>query len=177
MKQQHTISVLVENTFGVLARVAGLFSGRGFNIESLCVAPNPLDPTMSRITLVTTGDDLVLEQITKQLNKLVSVIQVTDFKGVPTVDRELALVKVRADERTRAQVMNVVDIFRANVVDVSASSYVIAVTGREEKIAAMIELLKALGILEVARTGRITMARGPMSVAEPIAEESKERVA
>jgi len=173
MKQQHTISVLVENTFGVLARVAGLFSGRGFNIESLCVAENPLDPTMSRITLVATGDDQVLEQITKQLNKLVSVIQVTDFKDVATVDRELALIKVKANERTRAEVMNVIDIFRANVVDVSASSYIIAVTGREDKIEAMIELLKPVGIQEVARTGRITLARG---LKKP-AERGEEKVA
>ena len=161
MSQQHTISILVENAFGVLARVAGLFSGRGYNIESLCVAADPQDPTMSRITLVTTGDDQVLEQITKQLNKVVSVIQVRDFKEVPTVVRELALIKVTADERRRAEVMNAVDIFRANVVDVSARSYVIGVTGSEEKLAAMIELLKPVGILEVARTGRIAMARGP----------------
>jgi acetolactate synthase-1/3 small subunit len=131
---------------------------------------------MSRITLVTTGDDLVLEQITKQLNKLVSVIQVTDFQSVPTVDRELALIKVKADERTRAQVMNVVDIFRANVVDVSPHAYIIAVTGREEKVAAMIELLKPIGIQEVARTGRITLARGTKK-AEPSGEETRERVA
>lgn len=178
MEQQHTISVLVENSFGVLARVAGLFSGRGFNIESLCVAENPLDPTMSRITLVTTGDDQVLEQITKQLNKVVSVIQVTDFKDVATVDRELALIKVAANEKTRAEVMNVVDIFRANVVDVSPKSYIIAVTGREQKVEAMIELLKPVGILEVARTGRITMARGPRNSSEvKETKDSRERVA
>ncbi len=160
MEQQHTISVLVENSFGVLARVAGLFSGRGFNIESLCVAANPLDPTMSRITLVTTGDDLVLEQITKQLNKIVSVIQVKDFKDVATVDRELVLIKVAADEKTRAELMTVVDIFRAKIVDVSPKAYIIEVTGTEDKVEAMIELLKPLGIQEVVRTGRVTMARG-----------------
>jgi len=159
-KQQHTLSVLVENEFGVLARVAGLFSGRGFNIESLCVASNPLDPTMSRITLVTTGDDLVLEQITKQLNKIVHVVKVTDFKDVATVDRELALIKVTADERARAEVMNVVDIFRAKIVDVGSKSYIIEVTGNEEKLSAMIDWLRPIGILEVARTGRVTMARG-----------------
>lgn len=160
MEQQHTISVLVENSFGVLARVAGLFSGRGFNIESLCVAANPLDSTMSRITLVTTGDDLVLEQITQQLNKVVSVIQVKDFKDVATVDRELLLVKVATDEKTRAELMTIVDIFRAKIVDVSPSSHIIEVTGTEDKVEAMIELLKPLGIQEVARTGRVTMARG-----------------
>lgn len=176
-KQQHTLSVLVENEFGVLARVAGLFSGRGFNIESLCVAASPLDPTMSRITLVTTGDDLVLEQITKQLNKVVHVVKVTDFMGVATVDRELALIKVNADERARAEVMNVVDIFRAKIVDVGSKSYIIEVTGNEEKIEAMIDLLRPLGIQEVARTGRVTMARGNQKPAERGSRSSKEKVA
>jgi len=177
-KQQHTLSVLVENEFGVLARVAGLFSGRGFNIESLCVAANPLDPTMSRITLVTTGDDLVLEQITKQLNKIVHVVKVTDFSEVATVDRELALIKVSADERSRAEVMNVVDIFRAKIVDVGgSSSYIIEVTGNEEKIEAMIDLLRPIGIQEVARTGRVTMARGNQKAAGRGARSAKEKVA
>lgn len=175
MEQQHTISVLVENSFGVLARVAGLFSGRGFNIESLCVAANPLDPSMSRITLVTTGDDLVLEQITKQLNKLVSVIQVTDFKDAATVDRELVLVRVTGDEKTRAELMTVVDIFRAKIVDVSPRSYVIEVTGTQDKVNAMIELLKPLGIQEVARTGKVTMARGMQNTSAD--KVSRERVA
>ena len=174
-KQQHTLSVLVENEFGVLARVAGLFSGRGFNIESLCVASNPLDPTMSRITLVTTGDDLVLEQITKQLNKIVHVVKVTDFKDVATVDRELALIKVTADERARAEVMNVVDIFRAKIVDVGSKSYIIEVTGNEEELSAMIDLLRPIGILEVARTGRVTMARGNQRATT--ARPAKEKVA
>jgi acetolactate synthase-1/3 small subunit len=176
-KQQHTLSVLVENEFGVLARVAGLFSGRGFNIESLCVASNPLDPTMSRITLVTMGDDLVLEQITKQLNKIVHVVKVTDFKDVATVDRELALIKVTADERARAEVMNVVDIFRAKIVDVGSMSYIIEVTGNEEKLSAMIDLLRPIGILEVARTGRVTMARGNQRPTEHGARPAKEKVA
>jgi acetolactate synthase-1/3 small subunit len=176
-KQQHTLSVLVENEFGVLARVAGLFSGRGFNIESLCVASNPLDPTMSRITLVTTGDDLVLEQITKQLNKIVHVVKVTDFKDVATVDRELALIKVTADERARAEVMNVVDIFRAKIVDVGSKSYIIEVTGNEEKLSAMIDLLRPIGILEVARTGRVTMARGNQRPTAHTARPVKEKVA
>jgi acetolactate synthase I/III small subunit len=176
-KQQHTLSVLVENEFGVLARVAGLFSGRGFNIESLCVASNPLDPTMSRITLVTTGDDLVLEQITKQLNKIVHVVKVTDFKDVATVDRELALIKVTADERARAEVMNVVDIFRAKIVDVGSKSYIIEVTGNEEKLSAMIDLLRPIGILEVARTGRVTMARGNQRTTTHGARPAKEKVA
>jgi acetolactate synthase-1/3 small subunit len=172
---QHTLSVLVENEFGVLARVAGLFSGRGFNIESLCVAENPLDSTMSRITLVTAGDELALEQIIKQLNKVVHVIKVVDFKDVATVDRELALIKVSADEKSRGEVMNVVDIFRAKIVDVGSKSYIIEVTGNEEKIEAMIDLLRPVGIQEVARTGRVTMARGNQKVGE--ARPTKEKVA
>jgi acetolactate synthase-1/3 small subunit len=176
MQKQHTISVLVENSSGVLARVAGMFSARAFNIESLCVAANPLDPTMSRITLVTTGDDLVLEQITKQLNKIVSVVRVTDFQDLATVDRELALIKVPADDATRGEVMNVVDIFRAKIVDVGSKSYIIEVTGSEEKIGAMIELLRPLGIEEVARTGRLTMARG-MQISSGRERGTREKVA
>jgi acetolactate synthase-1/3 small subunit len=176
-KQQHTLSVLVENEFGVLARVAGLFSVRGFNIESLCVASNPLDPTMSRITLVTTGDELVLEQITKQLNKVVHVVKVTDFKDAATVDRELVLIKVAADERARGEVMNVVDIFRAKIVDVGSKSYIIEVTGNEEKLSAMIDLLRPVGILEVARTGRVTMARGNQRPAVHGGRQAKEKLA
>lgn len=160
MKQQHTISVLVENEFGVLARVAGLFSIRAFNIESLCVAANPLDPSMSRITLVTTGDDSALEQVTKQLNKLVGVIRVTDFKDQATVDRELVLIKVAASEKTRAELISIVDVFRAKIVDLSPKAYVIEVTGTEDKVEALISLLTPLGIEEVARTGRVTIARG-----------------
>jgi len=115
---RHTISVLVENEFGVLARVAGLFSGRGFNIESLSVAET-LDPTLSRLTLVTRGDDQVIEQIEKQLNKLVNVIRVTDFTNTQHVERELVLIKVSADERTRGELVNIVDIFRAKIIDES----------------------------------------------------------
>ena len=118
---RHTISVLVENEFGVLARVAGMFSGRGFNIESLTVAET-LDPTVSRITLVTRGDDQVLAQVNKQLNKLINVIKVLDFTGTSHVERELALIKVTADERTRSELMHIVDIFRGKVIDVSPRS-------------------------------------------------------
>ncbi len=156
---RHTISVLVENEFGVLARVAGLFSGRGFNIESLSVAET-LDPTISRITLVTTGDDAVLEQITKQLNKLVPIIRVSDFKDTEHVERELLLVKVTAEERTRAELMNIVNIFRGKVVDVGPQSYIIEITGQEDKINAILQLLKPLGIMEIVRTGRVAMLRG-----------------
>ena len=114
----HTISVLVENEFGVLARVAGLFSGRGFNIESLTVNEDPLDPTVSRIVLVTTGDDQIVEQINKQLNKLVSVIKITDFKDVETIDREMVIVKVAVDERTRSELDSIVNAYRAHVIDI-----------------------------------------------------------
>ena len=156
---RHTISVLVENEFGVLARVAGLFSGRGFNIESLSVAET-LDPTISRLTLVTRGDDQVLEQIEKQLNKLVNVIRVTDFTGTEHVERELVLIKVKAEERTRGELVNIVDIFRAKIIDVSRQSYIVEITGTEDKVRALIALLTPLGILEVVRTGRVAMFRG-----------------
>jgi acetolactate synthase I/III small subunit len=170
---RHTISVLVENEFGVLARVAGLFSGRGFNIESLSVAET-LDPTVSRITLVTRGDDQVLEQIEKQLNKLVSVMQVIDFTASPHVEREMALIKVTADEKTRAQVMNVIDIFRGKVIDVAPQSYIVEVTGAEEKVQAFVELLRPVGILEIVRTGKVAMHRGAGSLS---AREGKDKAA
>ncbi|MBM4257424.1 MAG: acetolactate synthase small subunit [Deltaproteobacteria bacterium] len=155
----HTISILVENEFGVLARVVGLFSGRGFNIESLSVA-RTLDPSLSRITLVTSGDDQIVEQITKQLNKLICVIKVIDFQDSPSVEREMALIKVAIDERTRAEVLNIVNIFRAKVIDVDPRSYIIEITGAEEKIAAFLNLLRPLGIKEIVRTGKVAMHRG-----------------
>lgn len=156
---RHTISVLVANEFGVLARVAGLFSGRAFNIESLSVAET-LDPAVSRITLVTRGDDQVLAQVEKQLNKLVPVIKVTDFADTAHVERELVLIKVAADERTRSELLNVVDIFRAKIVDVARRSYVVEATGDEGKINALVELLKPIGITEIVRTGKVAMFRG-----------------
>ena len=156
---RHTINVLVENEFGVLARVAGLFSGRGFNIESLSVAET-LDPSISTMTIVTRGDDQVLEQITKQLNKLISVIKVTDLMGKEYVAREMVLVKVAAKTETRAELLNITDIFRGKVVDVSSKSYTIEVTGDVEKIKAFLELLKPMGIKEVARTGQVALVRG-----------------
>src|SRR5690348_11836199 len=128
----HTISVLVENEFGVLARVAGLFSGRGYNIESLTVNEDPLDPTISRIVLVTSGDDQVLEQINKQLNKLVSVIKVTDYKDVETIDRELAMVRVAVDDRTRSELDSIVSAFRGRVVDIAPRSITVELTGDTE---------------------------------------------
>ena len=155
----HTISVLVENEFGVLARVAGLFSGRGFNIESLTVNEDPLDPTVSRIVLVTTGDDQIVEQINKQLNKLVSVIKITDFKDVETIDREMVIVKVAVDERTRSELDSIVTAFRAHVIDIGPRAITVELTGDSEKIKAFISIVRPLGIKEVVRSGKVAMAR------------------
>ena len=171
---RHTISVLVENEFGVLARVAGLFSGRGFNIESLTVAET-LDPTVSRITLVTNGDDQVLAQVEKQLEKLVPVIKVTDFTETPHVERELVLVKVAADDKTRSELLNIVELFRAKIVDVSRRSYIVEATGAEDKINALIELLKPIGIKEIVRTGKVAMFRGTRLLT--VETKDKERAA
>ncbi len=156
---RHTISILVENEFGVLSRVSGLFSGRGFNIESLSVAET-MDPSVSRMTIVTSGNDQIIEQILKQLNKLVPIIKVVDFTGVDTVERELVLVKVNAEADTRAEVLRLVDIFRAQIVDVAPRAYTIEMTGGEGKIDAFLQLLRPIGIREVVRTGRVAIARG-----------------
>ena len=156
---RHTISVLVENEFGVLARVAGMFSGRAFNIESLSVAET-LDPTVSRMTLVTRGDDQVLAQVERQLEKLVPVIKVTDFTDTPHVERELVLIKVAADDATRSELLNIVDIFRAKIIDVSRRCFIVETTGSEDKVNALIELLKPIGITEIVRTGKVAMFRG-----------------
>jgi acetolactate synthase I/III small subunit len=156
---RHTISVLVENEFGVLSRVAGLFSGRGFNIESLSVAETT-DPTVSRMTIVTSGNEQIIEQILKQLNKLISTIKVIDLTGTETVERELVLVKVNADAETKAEVLRLVDIFRAKIVDVAPRCYTIEMTGGEGKVHAFLQMLKPIGIREVVRTGRVAMARG-----------------
>ena len=156
--QKHTISLLVDNEPGVLARVAGLFSGRGFNIESLCVAET-LEPSISRITLVTRGDDTVAEQVNKQINKLINVIKVHDLTGTEYVEREMALIKVKAKADSRAEILRIVDIFRCKVVDVSPAHYTIEVTGTAEKLAAILSLLKPMGIKEIARTGAIALGR------------------
>lgn len=160
---QHTISVLVENKFGVLARIAGLFSGRGFNIESLCVAETT-DPDVSRMTIVTRGDDRIIEQITKQLNKLIDVIKVADLTGKDFVVKEMALIKVSVTRESRSEILGIVDIFRCNVVDVSPKSYIIEVTGDQEKINAILNILKPLGIREVVRTGQVAVSRGQKSI-------------
>lgn len=156
---QHTISILVENKSGVLTRVAGLFSGRGFNIESLSVAQT-VDPTISRMTIITQGDDQLVEQIVKQLRKLIDVIKVVDLTRENYVNREMALIKVQAESQQRAEVLRIVNIFRGKVVDVSPTTYTIEVTGDEEKLGALIDLLKPVGILEIARTGKVALSRG-----------------
>ncbi len=156
---KHTISVLVENEFGVLTRVAGLFSGRGFNIESLSVAPT-LDPSISRMTIVTGGDEQILEQITKQLNKLIDTIKVIDFTGQDYVEREMALIKVTAEEETRAEVLRIADIFRAKVIDVTPRSYTVEITGAPAKVDAIVELLRPMGIKELVRSGPVVLGRG-----------------
>ena len=155
---RHTISVLVENTFGVLARVTGMISGRGFNIDSLNVAPTH-DASLSRITIVLKGDEAALSLCTKQLRKLVNVVEVADFSEGQAVARELILVKVRADSRTRAELLQIADVFRAKIVNLSAESLIIEVTGDEGKIAAFLGLLEPFGIVELARTGQLALKR------------------
>ena len=155
---RHVISVWVDNEPGVLSRVTGLFSGRGFNIDSLCVAPT-LDPEVSRITLVTFGNELIIEQIIKQLRKLINVIKVVDLTSTEHVEREMALVKVKAEDRQRAEVLRIADIFRCRVVDVSPNSYTLEVTGNSEKLNAVLGLLKTIGIQEVVRTGSLAIQR------------------
>lgn len=156
--KKHILSMLVDNQPGVLSRVAGLFSGRGFNIDSLCVSETT-DPLISRITLVAVGDMSILEQIKKQLNKLVNVIKVMDFTEADFVQRETALVKVRAKPENRAEILRMADIFRSTVVDVGTEYYTLEVTGDDGKIGAFLKLLKPMGVKEIARTGPVALAR------------------
>jgi len=160
---QHTISVLVVNHFGVLSRISGLFSGRGFNIESLNVAETN-EPGISRMTIVTHGDDKKIEQITKHLNKLVDIIKVIDLTEEKFVDRELILIKMNAEPRVREEILRIVEIFRAKVVDVSASTYTIEITGDEEKTIGLIDLFRPLGIKEIVRSGKIAISRGQKAI-------------
>ncbi|AKB14111.1 acetolactate synthase small subunit [Methanosarcina thermophila MST-A1] len=160
---KHTLAVLVENKSGVLSRVASLFSRRGFNIDSLAVGVTE-DPSISRMTIVVQGDDHVLEQVTKQLNKLVDVIKVSDIGGDDSVERELALIKVAADVNTRAEIIQIANIFRARIVDVASKSMTIEVTGDDAKIEAIQKLLRQFGIKEMVRTGKIALVRGPKKV-------------
>ncbi|AGF96095.1 acetolactate synthase small subunit [Methanosarcina mazei] len=160
---KHTLAVLVENKSGVLSRVASLFSRRGYNIDSLAVGVTE-DPDISRITIVVHGDDHVLEQVTKQLNKLIDVIKVSDIGSDDAVERELALIKVSADVDTRSEIMQIANIFRARIVDVAPKSMTVEVTGDENKIQAIEKLLRQFGIKEMVRTGKIAMVRGPKKV-------------
>jgi acetolactate synthase-1/3 small subunit len=155
---RHTISVLVENQFGVLARIAGLFSGRGFNIDSLSVGETE-DPTISRITLVVKGDDMIIEQVIKQLNKLIDVIKVSDLTKDDFIDSELALIKVPCDGKARSEIMQIVDIYRGKIVDVSSKSVTIEITGSEDNVQGIMDLLNEFGKLEVVRSGKIAISR------------------
>jgi len=156
---KHTISLLVENHEGVLSRIAGLFSGRGYNLESFTAGPS-VDPSMSRITLVCGGDDQIIDQIKKQLNRLIDIIKVVDLTENPTVDRELALVRVKAKSGARGEIFQIADIFRAKVMDVASESIMLELTGSSDKIDDFIALLGDFSILEFARSGIVSMARG-----------------
>jgi len=173
--RKHTIAVLVENKFGVLSRVAGLFSARGYNIESMSVGET-LDPSVSRMTLVVRGDEFVIEQVTKQLHKLIDVIKVTDLTDESHVERELVLIRVNAEPSNRAEVLRTADIFRARVVDVTAVSFVLEATGDEGKLEALIELLRPM-IQELVRTGKVVIARGPKARVRRVEPPRKPRVA
>jgi acetolactate synthase-1/3 small subunit len=156
---KHTIALIVENKPGVLVRIAGLFSRRGFNIDSLTVgATDKLD--YSRMTITVEGDEVVLEQVTKQLNKLINVIRVSELAPAESVERELAIIKVAAKKEDRSEIMQIVSVFRAKIIDVSPRSIIVEVTGSEDKVEAMVRLLRQFGIKEMARTGKVSMVRG-----------------
>ncbi len=156
---RHTIAVIVENKSGVLTRIAGLFSRRSFNIDGLSVGATD-NPEYSRMTITVEGDNEVLEQVIKQLSKLINVIRVSELAPAESVERELAIIKVTADKESRSEIMQIVNIFRAKIIDVSARSMIIEVTGDEEKINAIVQLLRQFGIKEMARTGKVSMIRG-----------------
>lgn len=155
---RHTLSVLVQNESGVLTKISGLFSGRGYNIESLTVAPT-LEPEYSRVTIVTSGDDKVIEQICKQLNRLINTIKVVDVTGENSIDRELVLIKVSAVEESRSEILRIAEIFNAEIIDVSPKTFTLEVMGDEIKIRSVIELLRPLGIKEIARSGKVAILR------------------
>src|SRR5438132_1609223 len=173
--RKHTIAVLVENKFGVLSRVAGLFSARGYNIESLSVGET-LDPSVSRMTLVVTGDEFVIEQVTKQLHKLIDVIKVSDLTDDDHVERELMLIRVNAEPQHREEILRTADIFRAKVVDVTPVSFTLEATGDEPKLEALVELLRPMGIQELVRTGKVAIARGPKTRARKAEAPKRARV-
>lgn len=156
---RHTISILVENQFGVLARIAGLFSGRGFNIDTLNVGPM-LDDKFSRITATIIGDDAALEQAIKQVYKLVNVVEVTHFSSGQATQRELVMLKVRASAGQRSEIMQICDIFRAKIIDVAPDSLNIEMTGNANKVRAFLNLIESYGVIEMARTGNLALKRG-----------------
>jgi acetolactate synthase-1/3 small subunit len=156
---KHTVSVLVENKSGVLARVAGLFSGRGFNIDSLTVGETQ-DPSMSRMTIVVNGDDAVLEQVNKQLNKLIDVVKVQDFKTASFVEAELVVMKLHSNSKTRSEIVQIADIFHGKILDVTDKNIIIEATGTTDKVDSLINLLRPYGIKEMARTGKVALAKG-----------------
>jgi len=162
---QHTLSVLVENTPGVLARVSSLFMRRGFNIDSLAVGPTEI-PEISRMTIVVNVDELPLEQVTKQLNKLVNVLKIVELDSTNAVERELMLIKVKTDLATRGQVLETVQLFRAKVVDVAQDSVTIEATGDSGKLTAMLNVLEPFGIREIAQSGRVAIGRGSRSITD-----------
>lgn len=157
---EHIISTLVENHPGVLAKISGMFAARGFNIGSLAVGATT-DPTVSRMTIACAGDDRVIEQIIKQLRKIIDVIRVVDFRQRNHLERELILIKVKSTRATRSEIMQIVDIFRGRIIDVHHESVIVEISGDQEKNDALIDLLEPFGILEAARTGRIALMRGP----------------
>ncbi len=160
--RRHTLSVLVENQHGVLAKIAGLFSARGFNIDSLTVGPTA-DMTVSRMTIVVRADDKTLEQIVKQLDRIVTTIKVEDFADIASIERELVLIKLKVKGTARIEALQAVEVFRAQIVDFNPESITVEATGSEEKLAAIVDALKPFGILEFARSGKIAMARGIVS--------------
>lgn len=163
---RHIISILMENEAGALSRVAGLFSARGYNIESLCVAPTH-DETLSRLTLVTVGDDHIIEQIVKQLNKLLDVVKVQDMADTAHIERELMLIKVQAHDANRAEVFRLAEIFRGQIIDVTESSYTVQLVGPEEKISGFIEALGSIPVVEIVRSGALGVSRGPRGMMIP----------
>ena len=163
IEEKHVLSILVENQPGVLSRISGLFGGRGYNIDSLCVAETT-EPHVSRITIVATANRVVLEQIMKQLHKLINVMKVIELTGTEFVQREMALIKVNAKPEHRAEILRIVDIFRAKIIDVGLEHYTIEITGDEDKLFAILSLLKPLGIKEIAKTGIIALSREPKVV-------------
>lgn len=166
---RHTISMVVENRFGVLARISGLFSGRGFNIDSIAVG-EAADPGTSRMTIVTQGDQMIIEQIIKQLNRLVDVLRVVDLTEDNFINRELALIKVTANQTTRQEIVQIADIFKAKIVDINQKTLMLEATGNEDKIDAIISMVRPFGLREVARTGRIALARESLSKDSPSPE-------